>query len=58
MIIVYTLIFTALVQDIGPVTTRIDYPSLAACDQARIQRMMAVGDRMMHAACEPKQVTQ
>lgn len=57
MIIV--LIFTSLVQGIGPVTTRTEFSEsgnksgLERCLEEKQIRTMAAGARMMHAHCEP-----
>lgn len=51
---IFVLVFTSLVQNVGPVTTRTEFPTLQACLQAKQTQTMAAGDRMMHAHCEPK----
>lgn len=57
---IFVLIFTSLVQDIGPVTTRTEFlasankSGLERCLEEKQIRTMAAGDRMMHAHCEQK----
>lgn len=54
------LVFTSLVQNVGPVTTRTEFiasgnkSALEICLDAKQARTMAAGDRMMHAHCEQK----
>jgi hypothetical protein len=55
---IFVLIFTSLVQGVGPVTTRTEFTAtgnlsaLEACLQEKQARTTAAGDRMMHAHCE------
>lgn len=51
---IFVLIFTSLVQDIGPVTTRTEFPTMVDCEAAKRTRTMAAKDRMIHAHCEPR----
>jgi low affinity Fe/Cu permease len=53
---VFTLVFRVLVQNVGPVTTYTDYPSMQECQTARIDRMMAARERMIHGHCEERTV--
>jgi hypothetical protein len=53
---VFTLVFQTLVQDVGPVTTYTDYQTMKECQTARVERMMAAGDRMIHGHCEERTV--
>lgn len=56
----FVLVLTTLVQGVGPVTTRTEYTDgntksgLENCLDAKKGKIMAAGDRMMHAHCEPK----
>lgn len=49
---IFVLVFTTLVQNIGPVTTETKFPTMDACKDEKYSRTMAAGDRMMHAHCE------
>lgn len=57
---IFVLVFTTLVQNIGPVTTRTEFTAsgsksaLEVCLSEKQARTMAAGDRMMHAHCEQK----
>jgi len=54
MDIIFVLVFTSLVPNVGPVTIRTEFATLALCEQEKHTRTMAAGDRMMHAHCEEK----